>query len=72
MHTLFSQLMLDRGFLASSNFRPSFAHQPDHLERYVAATHEIFAHLAQSAKRGDLASQLKGPLQGRGFHRLTS
>lgn len=72
MITLFSQLMLDRGFLASSNFRPSFAHQPEHLERYVAATHEVFAHLAQSAKRGDLAAQLKQPLQRRGFHRLTS
>jgi glutamate-1-semialdehyde aminotransferase len=72
MQTLFCQLMLDRGFLASSNFRPSYAHQPEHVERYLAATREIFAHLAESAKANTLSSQLKGPLQGRGFYRLTS
>lgn len=72
MITLFSQMMLDRGFLASSNFRPSYAHQPEHVERYVAATREIFMHLADSAKRGTLAGQLTGPVQGRGFYRLTS
>jgi glutamate-1-semialdehyde 2,1-aminomutase len=72
MITLFSQLMLERGFLASSNFRPSLAHQPEHVARYVAATHEVFAHLADSAKRGTLAVQLGGPLQQRGFYRLTS
>jgi len=72
MVTLFSQMMLERGFLASSNFRPSYAHQPEHVERYVAATREIFAHLADSAKRGTLAEQLTGPVQGRGFYRLTS
>ena len=72
MQTLFSQLMLERGFLASANFRPSLAHEPQHVERYLAATREIFQHLAQSAKRGDLQAQLKQPLQMRGFHRLTS
>jgi glutamate-1-semialdehyde 2,1-aminomutase len=72
MHTLFSQLMLDRGFLASSNFRPSYAHKPEHVERYNAAVREIFAHLAEGAKRGTLSAELKGPLQGRGFYRLTS
>jgi len=72
MTTLFSQLMLERGFLASTNFRPSFAHQPEHVERYLAAAREIFVHLADSAKRGDLHAQLKQPLQRRGFYRLTS
>jgi glutamate-1-semialdehyde 2,1-aminomutase len=72
MQTLFSQLMLERGFLASSNFRPSFAHQPEHIEQYVAATTDVFAHLAESARAGTLEKQLKGPLQRRGFHRLTS
>jgi len=42
------------------------------VERYLAATREIFQHLADSANRGSLASQLKGPVQGRGFYRLTS
>jgi len=72
MVSLFSQLMLDRGFLASSNFRPSLAHQAEHVERYVTATREIFAHIAESARRGDLMTQLKQPLQRRGFYRLTS
>lgn len=72
MQTLFSQLMLERGFLASSNFRPSYAHQPEHVERYLVAVREIFVHLAESAKANTLTAQLKGPLQGRGFYRLTS
>jgi hypothetical protein len=72
MHTLFSQLMLDRGFLASSNFRPSYAHKPEHVEAYNAAVGEIFAHLAEGAKAGTLTGELKGPVQGRGFYRLTS
>jgi glutamate-1-semialdehyde aminotransferase len=72
MISLFSQLMLERGFLASSNFRPSFAHKPEHVDRYVAATRDVFSHSAESARRGDVAAQLKQPLQRRGFYRLTS
>jgi glutamate-1-semialdehyde aminotransferase len=72
MQTLFTQLMLARGFLASANFRPSLAHRPEHLERYAVAVMEVFQHLADSARRGDLQSQLAGPVQMRGFARLTS
>jgi glutamate-1-semialdehyde aminotransferase len=72
LHTLFSQLMLERGFLASSNFKPSYAHTMEHVERYVAATREIFAILAEGAKKGELQGMLKQPLQRRGFYRLTS
>lgn len=72
LHTLFSQMMLERGFFASSNFKPSYAHKMDHVERYVAATREVFATLGDAAKRGALTAMLKQPLQGRGFYRLTS
>jgi glutamate-1-semialdehyde 2,1-aminomutase len=72
MHTMFTQLMLDRGILASSNFRPSFAHEPEHVERYVATTREVLVQIAKMAKAGTLSKELKGPLQGRGFYRLTT
>ncbi len=72
MHTLFTQLMLDRGILASSNFKPSYAHTSADVSRYLSATTEVFAQIAAAAKENKLASLLQQPLQRRGFYRLTS
>lgn len=72
MHTLFTQLMLDRNILASSNFKPSYAHTAADVARYVSATTEVFAEIAAAAEKGTLHSMLQQPLQRRGFYRLTS
>jgi len=68
--TLFTQLMLERGFLASNQFKPSFAHRPEHVGRYLEAVEEVFPILADAAERGDAASMLDGPPAQRGFYRL--
>jgi glutamate-1-semialdehyde 2,1-aminomutase len=68
--TLFTQLMLERGYLAHNQFKPSFAHQPEHIEAYLQAVREVFAILAESLKSGDTASRLLGPPARRGFYRL--
>jgi glutamate-1-semialdehyde aminotransferase len=72
LSTFFTQEMLDRGYLAGKMFKPSFAHTHGHVERYLAAAGEVFALMRAALDRGDLQSRLKGPLQRRGFYRLTS
>jgi glutamate-1-semialdehyde 2,1-aminomutase len=71
MHTLFTQLMLARGFLASKGFYATYAHQDEHIERYLAAVAETFALLAQAGAHGTVHQMLHGPVAHTGFHRLT-
>jgi glutamate-1-semialdehyde 2,1-aminomutase len=68
--TLFTQLMLDRGYLAYNQFKPSFAHTSEHVESYLAAVGEVFGILAKAAAQPDLRSHLRGPVAQRGFYRL--
>ncbi len=70
--TLFTQDMLERGYLAYSQFKPSFAHQPSHVEAYLKAVESSFSMIAAALKAGDAASRLNGPVARRGFYRLTS
>ena len=69
--TLFSQYMLEKGFLASDQFKPSFAHAPDHVAEYLEAVSDTFIMLAESLGWGDLDRRLKGPPAQKGFYRLT-
>lgn len=70
--TLFTQEMLARGFLAWTQFKASLAHKPEHVEDYLAAAREVFAIMKDALAKGDLHSRVHGPLQRRGFYRLTS
>ena len=69
--TLFIQLMLDRGFLASAQFYASYAHQPEHISAYLAAVDEAFGLIGRAEARGDTASLLRGAVKHSGFQRLT-
>lgn len=69
--TLFTQLMLEKGYLACGQFKPSLAHTHQQAGQYLAAVDEAFAILAQSLDEGTSASLLKGPVAQRGFYRLT-
>jgi glutamate-1-semialdehyde 2,1-aminomutase len=68
--TLFTQILLGRGYLAYNQFKPSLAHSVEHVERYLAYVDEAFAILAEAISRGDVLSRLKGPVAQRGFYRL--
>jgi glutamate-1-semialdehyde 2,1-aminomutase len=70
LHTLFTQLMLDRGFLAGPAFYAMFAHQETHVERYLAVVHEVFGVLAQAVGAGTVEAQLRGPISHARFQRL--
>ena len=69
--TLFTQLMLERGYLAFNQFKPSFAHQEEHVEGYLATASEVFPVMAHALENGGTETLLKGPKARRGFYRLT-
>ncbi|MCL5958535.1 MAG: aminotransferase class III-fold pyridoxal phosphate-dependent enzyme [Chloroflexi bacterium] len=69
--SLFTQLMLDRGFLAGKGFYATYAHQDEHIERYLDAVEDVFEVLAQALESGTVREMLKGPVAHSGFRRLT-
>jgi glutamate-1-semialdehyde 2,1-aminomutase len=69
--TLFTQLMLERGFLATGAFYATYAHQDSHLESYLEAVEDVFTILQEAWASGTVAAGLKGPLAHTGFRRLT-
>jgi len=70
--TLFTQLMLEEGYLAHNQFKPSLAHTRQHVQSYLQAVERVFGVLAEAAARGDALQRLRGPQARRGFYRLTS
>lgn len=68
--TLFTQLMLERGFLACASFYATFAHTEDHVKAYTAACREAFGIIAEALRTDTVRTLLKGPVAHAGFHRL--
>lgn len=71
IRTLFTQEMLEKGFLATDAFYASYAHQDHHIERYLKALDETFAAIAEAIERKEVEKLLKGPIAHSGFRRLT-
>lgn len=69
--TLFTQLMLQRGFLAGKAFYASFAHRDEHVQSYLSAVEEVFPLLASAMKTRTVEKELRGPIAHQGFGRLT-
>jgi glutamate-1-semialdehyde 2,1-aminomutase len=72
LSTLFTLRMLERGWLAYTQFKPSLAHTGAVVERYLADCRDVFGELREAVERGDAATRLNGPAARRGFYRLTS
>ncbi len=70
IHTLFTQLMLDRGFLASKSFYATYSHNSFHLEQYSAAIAESFKTIAEEIEKGCPEKLLRGPVAHTGFKRI--
>jgi glutamate-1-semialdehyde 2,1-aminomutase len=69
--TLFTQLMLERGYLAFHQLKPSWAHTDEHVGAYLRDVSECFGVLAEAIERGDVSRRLKGAAASQGFQRLT-
>ena len=71
LRTLFTQLMLERGFLAANFFYASYAQSDADIEAYGKATAESFSELVRAIRNGTVRQMLKGPVAHAGFSRLT-
>ncbi len=69
--TLFTQEMLERGYLANGVFYPMAIHTPAVVEAYLKAVDATFATLRATIDRGALKTALRGPVAHAGFARLT-
>jgi glutamate-1-semialdehyde aminotransferase len=69
--TLFIQEMLDRGFLASHQFYPTYAHRDEHVRSYLDAVSESFLVVGKALREDSVRRRLRGPVKDMGFKRLT-
>lgn len=69
--SLFVRRMLERGYLASDQFKPSLAHSMSATAFYLQQVDTVFAELAEALERGDAEARLDGAPARRGFYRLT-
>ena len=71
--TLYTQRMLELGYLAGPLFYPTLAHQAATVEDFIDAADEAFALLAHAtASAHGVANELRGAPAHDGFRRLTS
>ncbi|HEK24804.1 MAG TPA: aminotransferase class III-fold pyridoxal phosphate-dependent enzyme, partial [Hydrogenobaculum sp.] len=71
LKTLFTQEMLERGFLASTAFYASFAHAEDLINLYEKAVDEVFYIISKAIKNNTVKKLLKTEVCHAGFKRLT-
>lgn len=68
--TLYTQLMLDREFLAGKSFYASYAHTYEHLNAYENAAESAFIIIADALEKNRVVKLLRGPVAQSGFKRL--
>ena len=71
LKTLLTQLMLEKGFLATTSFYASYAHKEDTVEDYLKNLEDAFCYISKIIKEGNPEKYLKGPVCHSGFQRLT-
>ncbi|MGH9344582.1 MAG: aminotransferase class III-fold pyridoxal phosphate-dependent enzyme, partial [Terriglobia bacterium] len=71
VRTLFTQMMLERGFLASNAFYAMYAHEERQIDAYLQCVAEVFEVLAKASERNEVNKLLHGPIAHAGFYRLT-
>ena len=69
--TYFTQVMLQKGFLATTSFYATFAHSDHHLAEYENACADAMQLIARALQNGSIEEQVNGPLCQTGFSRLT-
>ena len=71
LQTLFTQEMLNRGFLASKSVYASYSHTEECVEKYLENVNEVFGIIKKAVEKDSVYSSLKGPVAHEGFRRLT-
>ena len=71
LHTLFTQEMLERGFLASKSVYATYSHNKEHVDEYLEHVNNVFEILKEAIEKNNVYDLLKGPVAHEGFKRLT-
>ena len=71
MKAFFVQLMLAKGFLASTLFYSMYAHQEAHVNSYLQAVDEVFSVISEASDAGEIERRLTGQSATAGFKRIT-
>jgi len=71
LKTLFTQIMLKKGFLATTSFYASYAHKDKHVDKYLLAVDETFYDISRAINKNKVRECLKGTVCHSGFKRLT-
>ena len=70
-HTLYTQLMPDRGFLAAKGFYATYAHTAEIMAGFSETAFEVFGMIAKALRDGNAERMLRGEVAHAGFQRLT-
>lgn len=70
VRTLYTQLMLEKGFLAGCAIYPTLAHNEEILKKFTVAADEVFAQLSDIISGDMVESSLHGPEAHTTFQRL--
>jgi len=70
MRTLYTQLMLEQGFLAGPSIYPTLAHTDELVGLHGEAVDRVFSQMADLLQAGKIRESLKGPVAHSGFRRL--
>jgi hypothetical protein len=69
--TLLTQEMLKKGFLASTNFYASIAHEDHFMDQYTVALNEVYSVIKECINQeSNIDDLLNGPVCHSGFKRL--
>ena len=71
LKTLFTQNLLERGFLAANSFYASYAHKGHHVKAYLEAVNSSFGSIAAMVRKGNPERYLKSVVCESGFKRTT-
>lgn len=70
LHTLFTQEMLKREYLASKSIYVSYAHTEEIVEKYMEGVCDVFGTIKKGLEENKIRSLLEGPIAHTGFKRL--
>ncbi len=70
LKSLFIQLMLEQGFLASNLCYVMYAHTSEHVNQYLGAVEKAFREIADAISKNDIEKRMKGAPSSTGFKRI--
>lgn len=70
-HTLIVKMMLEKGFLTSKAFYPTYCHRREDVKKYLGALDAVLKQISENIKNNTLSKIYSGPAANPGFKRVT-